>query len=47
MAMPAWVNEPEGNWRVFRYYSSREISEYAHVFYTRLGVNIFIYALTH
>lgn len=46
-ALPAWVNEPAGKWRVFRYYFSSEISEYAHVFYTRLGVNIFIYALTH
>jgi len=46
-ALPAWVNEPEGNWRVFRYYASREISDFAHVFYTQLGTNILVYALTH
>jgi hypothetical protein len=46
-ALPAWVQEPGGGWRVFRYYGSREISDYAHVFYTRLGTNIFVYALTH
>ncbi len=46
-ALPAWVNEPHNRWRVFRYYQSREISDFAHVFYTRLGTNIFMYALTH
>ena len=46
-ALPAWVNEPGNTWRVFRYYQSREISDFAHAFYTRLGVNIFSYALTH
>jgi hypothetical protein len=45
-ALPAWVEEPDGRWRVFQYYQSREISEYAHVFYTRLGINILVYALT-
>ena len=40
---PAWVEEPSGDWRVFRYYHSREISDYAHTFYTRLGVNLFVY----
>jgi len=44
-ALPSWVNEPDGTWRVFRYYGSREISDYAHVFYTQLGVNIVMYAL--
>lgn len=44
---PAWVQEPDGAWRVFRYYHSTEISDYAHVFYTRLGVNILVHALTH
>jgi hypothetical protein len=44
---PAWVEQPDGRWRIFRYYHSREISEYAHQFYTQLGANIFIYALTH
>lgn len=46
-ALPAWSQEPDGNWRVFRYYQSREISDYAHIFYTRLGVNIFVYAFTN
>ena len=41
--MPAWVEEPDGDWRVFRYYHSQEISDYAHTFYTRLGVNLFVY----
>lgn len=41
--MPAWVEEPSGDWRVFRYYHSQEISDYAHTFYTRLGVNMFVY----
>ncbi len=46
-ALPAWANEPDGRWRVFRYYGSREISDFAHVFYTRLGANIVVYAMTH
>ena len=46
-ALPAWVQEPNQHWRVFRYYGSREISDFAHVFYTRLGTNILVYALTH
>lgn len=46
-ALPAWANEPDGEWRVFRYYGSREISDFAHVFYTRLGVNFLLYSLTH
>ncbi len=45
-AMPAWVNEPDDTWRVFSYYYTQEISDYAHSFYTRLGVNIFVYAYT-
>lgn len=45
-AMPAWVQEPGDRWRVFRYYYTQEISDYAHTFYTRLGVNIFVYAFT-
>jgi hypothetical protein len=44
--VPAWVREPDGSWRVFRYYHGEEISDYAHEFYTRLGVNIFVYVLT-
>lgn len=43
--LPAWVQEPGGRWRIFRYYNSTEISDFAHHFYTRLGVNIFLYAL--
>ncbi len=46
-ATPAWVQEPDGRWRVFRYYQSTEISDYAHIFYSRLGINIFVYAFTH
>jgi len=46
-ALPAWANEPGGQWRVFRYYGGREISDFAHVFYTRLGTNILVYAMTH
>lgn len=42
---PGWVQEPDGKWRAFRYYSGKEISNYAHVFYTRLGINIFVYGL--
>lgn len=43
--MPAWVQEPNGRWRVFRYHHGPEISDYANEFYTRLGVNIFVYLL--
>ncbi len=46
-ATPAWVKEPDGRFRVFNYYHSREINEYAHRYYTQLGVNLFLYALTH
>ena len=45
--LPAWVEEPNGRWRIFRYHSGKEISEYANSFYTRLGVNIFVYALNY
>ncbi len=44
---PAWAEEADGNWRVFRYYRSREISDYAHTFYTRLGINIILYAISN
>lgn len=44
--LPAWVQEPGGRWRVFRYYDGREISDFAHHFYTRLGTNIIVHALT-
>ena len=44
---PAWVKEPDGTYRVFRYVSTQTISNYAHEFYSRLGINILVYALTH
>ena len=44
-ALPAWAQDPAGNWRVFRYYDSRQISDFTHVFYTRLGINILVTAL--
>ncbi len=44
--IPAWVQEPNGRFRIFRYYHSTEISDYAHTFYTRLGVNVFMHILT-
>lgn len=43
--MPAWVQEPDGRWRIFRYYTTQEVSDYAHIFYTQLGLNILTYAL--
>lgn len=46
-ATPSWAKEADGDWRIFSYYSGNEISDYAHTFYTRLGTNIFVYALTH
>ena len=42
---PMWVKEPTGRWRIFKYYSGEEISNYAHSFYARLGMNVFLYAL--
>ncbi len=44
-ATPSWNHEPSGKTRIFRYYSSPEISDFAHEFYTRLGTNIVVYAL--
>jgi hypothetical protein len=44
---PLWVKEPNGSWRIFKYYSGEEISNYAHAFYSRLGMNVFLYALLH
>lgn len=44
-ALPAWLHAPTGDWRVFRYYDSRQISDYTHIFYTRLGTNFLISAL--
>lgn len=45
-ATPSWAREPNGKSRVFKYYGSAEINQFAHEFYTRLGTNILIYALT-
>ena len=45
-ATPSWNHEPSGKTRIFKYYSSPEISDFAHEFYTRLGTNIVVYALT-
>ena len=45
-ATPSWVHEADGRWRIYRYYHSREINDYAHSFYTQLGINIFVLALT-
>lgn len=42
---PVWVKEPNGRWRIFKYYTGEEISNYAHAFYTRLGTNVLLYAL--
>ena len=42
---PLWVREPTERWRIFKYYSGEEISDYAHSFYARLGMNVFLYAL--
>ena len=44
--MASWVQEAGGDWRVFQYHYSQEISDYAHIFYTQLGVNIFVYVFT-
>ena len=41
---PLWVQEPNGRWRIFKYYTGEEISNYAHAFYARLGMNVFLYA---
>jgi hypothetical protein len=46
-SLPAWAHEPGDKWRVFRYYGSQEISDFAHAFYTRLGTNIIVHALTN
>ena len=44
---PLWVKEPNGRWRIFKYYTGEEISNYAHAFYARLGMNVFLYAFLH
>ena len=45
-ALPGWVQEPSGRWRVFRYHPGTENNEFAHHYYTRLGLNILVFALT-
>tara|TARA_B110000438_G_scaffold185752_1_gene177413 strand:+ start:18 stop:1007 length:990 start_codon:yes stop_codon:yes gene_type:complete len=44
---PLWVQEPTGKWRIFKYYSGEEISNFAHAFYTRIGANVLMFALTN
>lgn len=43
--MPAWVREPNGRIRLFKYYKTSDISDYAHTFYTRFGINMLYYGL--
>ena len=43
--MPSWVREPSGRIRLFKYYHGTEINDYAHEFYTRLGINILYYGM--
>jgi hypothetical protein len=43
--LPAWVREPSGRYRLFKYYRGSEISDYAHEYYTQLGINILYYGL--
>ena len=43
--LPAWVREPSGRYRLFKYYRSSEINDYAHQYYTQLGINILYYSL--
>jgi hypothetical protein len=42
---PAWVREPSGRLRLFKYYHGGAINEYAHEYYTQLGINILYYCL--
>ena len=44
-SLPAWVREPGGRWRIYRYYDSRQINDFTHVFYTRLGINLLMAAV--
>ncbi len=44
-ARPAWLREPTGQWRLFRYHDSRQISDFTHLFYSRLGINFILAAL--
>jgi len=44
---PAWVKETSGKWRLFKYYGGNEINDFAHNYFTQLGINILFYSLTH
>ncbi len=44
-SLPAWIQEPGARWRVFKYYDSHQINDFAHTYYTRLGINILVAAL--
>lgn len=44
---PAWALEPSGRWRIFKYYGGNEINDFAHNYFTQLGINFIFYALTH
>lgn len=44
-SLPAWACSPSGQWRVFRYYDSRQINDFVHIYYTRLGLNLLICTL--
>lgn len=44
--MPSWVREPNGRIRLFKYYRTSANDDFAHVFYTRFGINLLYYAMT-
>ncbi len=44
-AVPAWLQEPTGQWRLFRYHDSQQINDFIHIFYSRLGANFILAAL--
>ena len=44
---PAWVKEISGKWRLFKYYGGNEINDFAHNYFTQLGINILFFSLTH
>src|SRR5262249_34846098 len=43
--LPAWVREPSGRLRLFKYYRGSAINDYAHQYYTQLGINLLYYSL--
>ncbi len=44
-AIPAWLQEPTGQWRLFRYHDSPQINDFIHLFYSRLATNFLLAAL--